>query len=116
VNGKKSYVPDRGDIVWLSFDPQAGHEQAGKHPALVISPAIYNSRAILAVVCPITSHIKGYPFEVEIPAGLKVGGAILTDHLKSLDWKALKAELICHIPEEILSDCQAKIRVLIGIN
>ena len=114
---KKSlgYIPDRGDIIWLSFSPQAGHVQAGRRPALVISPATYNGRAYLALACPITNQAKGYPFEVSLPEDLPVSGVILTDHLKSLDWKARKADFILyyHIPGEVLSDCLAKIRTLI---
>jgi len=84
---KKIYIPDRGDIVWLEFNPQAGHEQAGLRPALVISPAAYNSLVGLALMCPITSKIKGYPFEVLIPKKFKINGAILADQIKSLDWR-----------------------------
>ena len=82
----RTYVPDRGDVVWLELDPQAGHEQAGVRPALVISPRLYNRRVGLALFCPLTTHIKGYPFEVELPPGLKAKGAILSDQIKSLDW------------------------------
>ena len=74
-----AYVPNRGDVVWVTLNPQAGHEQAGRQPALVLSPATYNSKVGLAILCPITSQIKGYPFEVLIPAGLKISGAILSD-------------------------------------
>jgi len=83
-----AYIPDSGDIVWIAFNPQAGHEQAGHRPALVLSPAAYNGKVGLAILCPITSQVKGYPFEVQIPDGLKVSGAILSDQVKSLDWKA----------------------------
>ena len=113
VRESLAYIPDRGDIVWLTFSPQVGHEQAGRRPALVISPAMYNGRACLALACPITNQAKGYPFEVSLPEGLPVSGVILTDHLKSLDWKARKADFICHIPGEVLSDCLAKIRTII---
>lgn len=95
--GSRSYVPERGDVVWLSFDPQAGHEQAGRRPAVVLSPSLYNGSSGLAIFAPVTSQIKGYPFEVIIPAGLSVTGAVLTDHLKSLDWRARKAERICSL-------------------
>src|SRR5215813_14686908 len=94
VSRKRGYVPERGDAVWVTLDPQAGHEQAGRRPALVLSPAAYNRRVGLALLCPITNQIKGYPFEVLIPQGLKVTGAVLSDQVKSLDWKARKAELI----------------------
>jgi mRNA interferase MazF len=94
------YVPDRGDAVWLSFNPQTGHEQAGRRPALVLSPASYNGKVGLAIFCPITNQIKGYPFEVVIPSGLKVTGAVLSDQVKSLDWHARRAELLCSLPDE----------------
>lgn len=80
------YVPDRGDLVWLSFDPQAGREQAGRRPAVILSPASYNRSSGLALAVPVTSHVKGYPFEVPIPAGMRISGVILADHLKSVDW------------------------------
>jgi mRNA interferase MazF len=87
-----AYIPARGDIIWLTFNPQAGHEQAGRRPALVLSPSEYNEKVWLAILCPITSQIKGYPFEVEIPDGLPVTGVVLADQGKSLDWKARQAE------------------------
>ena len=90
----RRYVPSRGDAIWITLDPQAGHEQAGRRPALVISPASYNGKVGLAVLCPITNQLKGYPFEVMIPAGLKVGGVVLSDQVKSLDWRIRRAEFI----------------------
>ncbi len=81
------YTPDRGDVVWLWFSPQAGHEQSGRRPAVVLSPAAYNGKVGLALVCPVTSQVKGYPFEVVMPAGLAVNGVALADQLKSLDWR-----------------------------
>ena len=81
-------MPQRGDVVWITLNPQAGHEQAGRRPAVILSPAAYNDKVGLALLCPITSQIKGYPFEVVIPPGLRVGGAILADQVKSLDWQA----------------------------
>ena len=84
----RSYVPERGDLVWLQFNPQAGHEQSGLRPALVVSSTTYNEKTGLAIFCPITNQVKGYPFEVKLPAGLKVTGAVLSDHVKNLDWKA----------------------------
>jgi mRNA interferase MazF len=83
-----TYVPDRGDAVWIMLNPQAGHEQAGRRPAVVLSPAAYNGRVGLAILCPLTNQIKGYPFEVVLPSGLAVTGAILSDQVKSLDWRA----------------------------
>ena len=88
-----SYVPDRGDIVWLNFNPQAGHEQAGRRPALVLSPKSYNDRTGLALLCPITTAAKGYPFEVPLPQGGGTTGVVLSDHIKSLDWRAKRANL-----------------------
>ncbi len=81
----EEYIPDRGDIVWLSFDPQKGHEQSGRRPALILSPMSYNARVGLAICCPITSQVKGYPFEVNIPEGTPLQGVILSDQIKSLD-------------------------------
>lgn len=110
----KAYVPKRGDAVWLTFDPQAGHEQAGRRPAVVLSPETYNGKVGLAVFCPITSHTKGYPFEVEIPSGLGVKGVILSDQVKSLDWRARKAELICTLPSKTIQDALAKLGILLS--
>lgn len=97
------YVPDRGDAVWLEFNPQAGHEQAGRRPALVLSPRAYNERVGLALVCPITNQAKGYPFEVEIPAGLKVSGVVLADQVRSLDWVARRATFIDTAPATVVT-------------
>jgi mRNA interferase MazF len=109
------YVPERGDLIWLTFDPQAGREQAGRRPALVLSPAAYNARARLAVVCPITNQIKGYPFEVVLPEGLPIRGAILVDHLKSLDWTQRRAEPAGRVPAEMMSEVLARLRALLGL-
>ena len=108
------YVPDRGDAVWLSFEPQAGREQAGRRPALVLSPASYNAKVGLALVCPITSKSKGYPFEVAVPGGLPIQGVVLADQIRSLDWQARKAERICRLPDEAIDDVAAKILALLG--
>ena len=105
----KSYTPDRGDAVWITLNPQAGHEQAGRRPAVVLSPVTYNSKVGLAILCPITSQIKGYPFEVVIPSGLAVSGAILSDQVKSLDWQARKAELICRLPDSTITETLGKL-------
>lgn len=108
-----AYIPDSGDIVWIMFNPQAGHEQAGHRPALVLSPAAYNGKVGLAILCPITSQIKGYPFEVIIPDGLEISGAILSDQVKSLDWKARKAGFRCKVPSHTLNEAVQKLSTLI---
>ena len=92
------YIPKRGDAVWLNFNPQAGHEQAGHRPAVVLSPEAYNTKTGLAIFCPITNQVKGYPFEVSLPDGLEVSGVILSDQIKSLDWRARNVALICPLP------------------
>jgi mRNA interferase MazF len=109
------YCPKRGDVVWLSFHPQAGHEQTGHRPALVLSPEAYNRKVGLALFCPITSQIKGYPFEVKIPGGLKASGAILSDQIKSLDWRARKASFLCALPEETVREALGKVATLIEV-
>lgn len=110
---KKSGVPDRGDIVIISCSPQSGHEQAGRRPAVVLSPRKYNEIIGLSIMCPITSKIKGYPFEVELPSGMKTHGAVLADQVKSFDWRARGATIIEKMPGETLSLIQDKILVLI---
>jgi mRNA interferase MazF len=111
----KIYVPDTGDIIWLQFDPQAGHEQSGHRPALVLSPQIYNSKSSLILCCPMTTQIKGYPFEVVIEVnGIRT--AILADQLKSLDWKARKAKLKAKVNPLDLDEVKAKIKPLLQIN
>lgn len=107
------YVPDRGDLVWLRFEPQAGHEQSGTHPALVVSPRTYNAKVGLALFCPVTSQIKGYPFEVVLPVGLKVKGAVLCDQLKSLDWRARKAQYAARISAAALDEVADRILALV---
>jgi mRNA interferase MazF len=104
-----SYVPDRGDAVWLTLNPQAGHEQAGRRPVLVLSPAAYNGRVGLALLCPVTTQLKGYPFEVRIPEGLRVRGVVLADQVKSLDWRARRAEWVCRIPDPTVQEVLAKL-------
>jgi len=108
-----AYIPERGDAVWLQFNPQAGHEQAGHRPALVLSPTSYNERVGLAILCPITNQVKGYPFEVQIPNGLKISGVILSDQVKSLDWRARKATFICALPEDTVTEAIQKLATLI---
>lgn len=110
---KANYVPDSGDIVWITFNPQAGHEQAGHRPALVLSPAAYNGKVGLAILCPITSQVKGYPFEVLLPAGSEIKGAVLSDQVKSLDWKARKAEYAGKLPTPLFNEVVQKLGTLI---
>ena len=108
------YVPRRGDVVWLNFDPQAGHEQAGRRPAFVLSPEAYNRKTNLFLACPITSKVKGYPFEVPLPSGLPVSGVVLADQVKSLDWKVRRAEFAARTSEATLEDVVALVMPLIG--
>ena len=107
------YVPERGDAVWLTFDPHAGHEQSGRRPAVVVSPSEYNRRTGLALLCPVTNQIKGYPFEVLLPAGLPISGAILSDHVRSLDWRARKAEPIDALPSGTIDEVVGKLQALL---
>ena len=108
-----AYVPDRGDLVWLEFTPQTGCEQAGRRPALVISPRAYNAKVGLALFCPVTSRVKAYPFEVALPEGSGVVGVVLADQLKSLDWRARKAKLIERASSEVLAMVTARILPLL---
>ncbi|MCX6378518.1 MAG: endoribonuclease MazF [Armatimonadetes bacterium] len=107
-----SYVPDRGDIVWLTFNPQAGHEQAGRRPALTLSPKIYNEKSGLALFCPITNQKKGYPFEVAVSEG-DITGVVLTDQIRSLDWSARQAAFIQTAPDATLKAALQKARTLL---
>jgi mRNA interferase MazF len=109
----KGYIPDRGDIVWLQFDPQAGHEQAGHRPAFVVSPRSYNRKVGLALFCPITARVKGYPFEVPLPRKGKAGGAVLSDQLKSLDWRARKAVRFDRASEDVVVEVTARLLTLV---
>ncbi|MDI6772646.1 MAG: type II toxin-antitoxin system PemK/MazF family toxin, partial [bacterium] len=102
-------VPDRGDVVWVSMNPQAGREQVGRRQALVMSPRAYNGKVGLAILCPITTQMRGYPFEVVIPQGLSVQGVILSDQAKSLDWKSREAEWICTLPGETVQEALLKL-------
>jgi mRNA interferase MazF len=113
VRLKGEYVPERGDAVWITLDPQAGHEQAGRRPALVLSPSAYNGRVGLSLLCPITTQVKGYPFEVPLPAGLPVAGVVGADQVKSLDWRARKATRIAAVPKEIVTQVVARLQTLI---
>jgi len=108
-----TYIPNSGDIVWFTFNPQAGHEQAGRRPALVLSPSAYNEKVGLAILCPITSQIKGYPFEVIIPDGLEISGAILADQVKSLDWQARNAAFVCTLPTHFFNEVVEKLSTLV---
>ncbi|MCH1626446.1 endoribonuclease MazF [Fredinandcohnia quinoae] len=98
-------VPDRGDLVYLNFNPQAGHEQAGTRPAIVLSPKSFNEVTGFSIVCPITRQQKGYPFEVALPNGLGIEGVILTDQVKSLDWRARNFSIKGQVPKDIVEDC-----------
>ena len=106
-------VPERGDAIWIDFDPQAGREQAGRRPAVVLSPAAYNGKVGLALLCPVTSQVKGYPFEVGIPNGLPVAGVILADQVKSLDWRRRNATLIAALPPGTVAAVLRKVSALL---
>jgi mRNA interferase MazF len=107
-------VPKRGDLIWICLTPQAGHEQAGRRPALVLSPIEYNQRVGLALMCPVTSRVKGYPFEVALPDDLEVTGVILSDQLKSLDWRARRAEIVCEAPRSVTDEVLGKLNTLLS--
>ena len=107
------YVPDRGDLLWLHFSPQAGHEQAGKRPAICLSPKAYNEKTGLGLFCPITSKQKGYPFEVSLSPDCPLEGVILSDQVRSLDWRTRKASFITVAPEEVLKEVLDKIELLL---
>ncbi len=109
------YCPEAGDIVWMSFEPHNGTEQAGHRPALVLSPAIVNSRTGRCSACPITSNVKPFPFVALLPDGLEIGGAILIDQLRGLDWKARKARYACRAPDATVTEVRAKLKALLGI-
>lgn len=109
-----AWAPERGDVVWITRDPTAGHEQSGRRPALVLSPAAYNGKVGLAILCPITSQVKGYPFEVQIPNGLPVEGVVLSDQAKSLDWRARGAEFLCTLPQETTLAVLERLETLVG--
>jgi mRNA interferase MazF len=107
------YAPRRGDAVWITLAPQEGHEQSGRRPAVVLSPDAYNARVGLALFCPVTARIKEYPWEVRIPAGLPVSGVVLSDQVKSLDWRARRAEKICSLPASVVAEILAKLGALL---
>ena len=108
-----TYIPERGDTVWLDFNPQAGHEQAGRRPALVLSPSLYNRRSGFALFCPMTNQAKGYPFEVTIPKGEKVTGVVLVNQIKSLDWRSRRAAFISSLPDEVVEEVLEKLEPLL---
>ncbi len=107
-------IPQRGDIVWVDFTPHVGHEQAGRRPALILSPETYNRQTGLAIACPITSQAKGYPFEVRLPTDLPITGVILSDHVRNIDWRARRAERAARVDEDTIADVCAKLSTLIG--
>ncbi|MDP2718539.1 MAG: endoribonuclease MazF [Dehalococcoidia bacterium] len=109
----RAYVPQCGDAVWITLNPQAGHEQAGRRPAVVLSPKSYNGKTGLAILCPVTNQVKGYPFEVLLPEGMPIAGAILSDQVKSLEWRVRNAELICALPAETISEVRQKLVTLL---
>ena len=111
----RQYVPDAGDLVWLTFDPQAGHEQRGRRPALILSPRLYNSKARLAIACPVTHQVKGYPFEVPLPAGGAIAGVVLADHIKNVDWEARRITFEAKAPADVLTDVRQKLRALLEL-
>ncbi len=112
----REYVPDAGDLITLEYAPQAGLEQAGRRPAVVLSPRSYNEKTGLAVVCPVTSHAKGYPFEVPVPPGQLVKGVILSDHLKNLDWRRRQAQKAGRIPASLLAQVRDRVAALLQIS
>jgi mRNA interferase MazF len=111
----RAYVPDAGDLVWLTFDPQAGHEQRGRRPALILSSRLYNAKSRLAVACPVTSQVKGYPFEVALPPRGAIAGVVLADHVKNLDWEARGVVFEAKAPAEVLADVRERLRALLGL-
>jgi mRNA interferase MazF len=110
-----SDAPERGDVIRISINPQAGHEQAGRGPVLVLSLSSYNRKVGLVIICPITNQVKGYPFEVELPKGLDVAGAVLSDQVKSFDWNRRKAEQVCKVPQSIVLQVLKKLNTLIQV-
>lgn len=109
------YVPDRGDVIWVDFSPNVGREQAGRRPALVLSPADYNGRVGLLILCPITSAVKGYPWEVALPDELagQVQGVILADQIKNFDWRGRNADFCCRVPAEVVQEVLERIYTLL---
>jgi mRNA interferase MazF len=112
----RDYMPEPGDIIWLTAVPSASHEQAGHRPAIVLSPAAYNAKVGLLLCCPITSQVKGYPFELVLPPGLPVRGAVLSDQVRSLDWRARNADFACRAPSGILADVVSRLAALLPLS
>ncbi len=108
-----SYTPNRGDLVWINFNLQSGHEQAGRRPALVLSPSRYNSKVGLAILCPVTNKMKGYPFEVSLPQKISVSGVVLSDQVKSMDWKSRDIEFICKLDSYSVNEVIQRLHTLL---
>lgn len=113
--GDAPHVPDAGELIWLSFSPQVGREQAGRRPGLVLSPRSYNEKVGLCLICPVTNQAKGYAFEVALPAGLPVQGVVLADHIKSADWEKRGSDHIATVPAELLEEVRGKLKPLLGM-
>jgi mRNA interferase MazF len=113
--GKAAEPPGAGDLIWLSFSPQAGREQAGRRPGVVLSPRAYNEKVGLCLVCPVTQQAKGYPFEVPLPDDLPVQGVVLADHVKSVDWQVRGCEVIGTVPGGVLDEVRARLKPLLGM-
>ena len=109
-----AFTPERGDLIWITLDPQAGHEQAGRRPALVVSPRAYNRKVGLALCCPVTNRIKGYPFEVALPSKGEITGVVLADQVKSLDWRARRAKKGGRLTTEAIGEVIAKLTALLS--
>lgn len=112
---RRTYIPDAGDLVWATFDPQAGHEQSGRRPAIVMTPSIYNERAGLALTCPITSKVKDYPFEIAV-TGVRIKGVILADQVRSMDWRARQFAFIERAHADVLDDVRQTIGALLRLD
>lgn len=108
-------LPDRGSLIWLLFSPQAGSEQAGRRPGIVLTTAAYHERSRLAVVCPITSRERGWPMEVKLPPGLPIEGVVLVDHVRSVDREARKMEIVGTAPREVLDEIDARLAPLLSL-
>ncbi len=114
VARRRQRVPNRGDVVWITLTSQAGHEQAGRRPAVVLSPTAYNKKVGLALMCPITSQVKGYPFEVSLPLDTPVTGVVLSDQVKNLDWRARRVELIASLSPDLVTEILQKLSTLLA--